>query len=90
MRTIDMPPYAPILMESTRSIGYSVEAAIADVIDNSIAAFATNVKYAIVILAVFGLEKLRKEHSENLWDDLVDLCRCEEFTFFLTFAYRII
>ena len=33
--------------------------------------------------------KLRKEHSENLWDDLVDLCRCEEFTFFLTFAYRI-
>ena len=47
------------------------------------------VKYAIVILAVFGLEKLRKEHSENLWDDLVDLCRCEEFTFFLTFAYRI-
>ena len=26
MRTIDMPPYAPILMESTRSIGYSVEA----------------------------------------------------------------
>ena len=39
-----MPPYAPILMESTRSIGYSVEAAIADVIDNSIAAFATNVE----------------------------------------------
>ena len=33
-----------ILMESTRSIGYSVEAAIADVIDNSIAAFATNVE----------------------------------------------
>lgn len=44
MRTIDMPPYAPILMELTRSIGYSVEAAIADVIDNSIAAFATNVE----------------------------------------------
>ena len=37
-----MPPYAPILMESTRSIGYSVEAAIADVIDNSIAAFAAD------------------------------------------------
>ena len=52
-------------------------------------ATAKAVKYAIVILAVFGLEKLRKEHSENLWDDLVDLCRCEEFTFFLTFAYRI-
>lgn len=46
------------------------------------------VKYAIVLLAVFSLETLRREHSENLWDDLVDLCRCEEFTFFLTFAYR--
>lgn len=47
------------------------------------------VKYAIVLLAIFGLEKLRREHSDNLWDDLVNLCRCEEFTFFLTFAYRI-
>ncbi len=47
------------------------------------------VKYAIILLAVFGLEKLRNEHSKNLWDDLVNLCRCEEFTFFLSFAYRI-
>ena len=29
-------PYAPILVESTRSIGYSFEAAVADIIDNSI------------------------------------------------------
>ncbi|MDW7661873.1 MAG: ATP-binding protein [Bacillota bacterium] len=29
-------PYAPILVESTRSIGYSFEAALADIIDNSI------------------------------------------------------
>lgn len=47
------------------------------------------VKYAIVILAIVGLEKLRREHSEKLWEDLLDLGRCEEFTFFLTFAYRI-
>lgn len=43
MNTKDMPPYAPILMESTRAIGYSLKAAIADIIDNSIAADATEV-----------------------------------------------
>ena len=43
MQTINLPPYAPTLMESTRAIGYSIEAAIADIIDNSIAAFATQV-----------------------------------------------
>lgn len=44
MKPINLPPYAPILMESTRAIGYSLEAAIADVIDNSIAADATNIR----------------------------------------------
>lgn len=43
MKSIDLPPYAPTLMESTRAIGYSIEAAIADVIDNSIAAQAGRV-----------------------------------------------
>lgn len=43
MKTINLPPYAPILMESTRAIGYSLEAAIADIVDNSIAADAANV-----------------------------------------------
>lgn len=47
------------------------------------------VKYAIIILAVDGLEKLRNDESKNLWKDLVDLARCEEFTFFLTYAYHI-
>lgn len=40
---ISCPPYAPVLMESTRAIGYSIEAAVADIIDNSIAAKASNV-----------------------------------------------
>lgn len=44
MSYINMPPYAPILMESTRAIGYSLEAAIADIIDNSITAHAATVK----------------------------------------------
>ncbi len=47
MKTIDLPPYAPTLMESTRAIGYSLEAAIADIIDNSISAEASeiNIKF---------------------------------------------
>ena len=36
-------PFAPILVESTRSIGYSFESALADVIDNSIGKNATEV-----------------------------------------------
>lgn len=43
MKPINLPPYAPILMESTRAIGYSLESAIADVVDNSIAADAHNI-----------------------------------------------
>ncbi len=42
-KDISCPPFAPVLMESTRAIGYSMKAAIADVIDNSIAADADNV-----------------------------------------------
>ena len=30
MHDIDLPPYAPMLIESTRAIGYSLEAAISD------------------------------------------------------------
>lgn len=36
-------PFAPILVESTRSIGYSFESALADVIDNSIGKSASEV-----------------------------------------------
>ncbi len=43
MKYLDMPPFAPVLMESTRAIGYSLDAAIADIIDNSIAAEADSV-----------------------------------------------
>ncbi len=37
-------PYAPILVESTRSIGYSFETALADIIDNSIGKEADEVR----------------------------------------------
>lgn len=41
MRTVQLPPYAPTLIESTRAIGYTLEAAIADIIDNSVSASAS-------------------------------------------------
>lgn len=41
MREKILPPYAPILMESTRAVGYSLETAVADIVDNSIAASAS-------------------------------------------------
>ncbi|WNY26619.1 ATP-binding protein [Methanolapillus ohkumae] len=53
MDDIDLPPSAPILMESIRSIGYTTEAAVADIIDNSISANAENVK---IRFSPFGTE----------------------------------
>ena len=44
MRSIDMPPYAPTLIESTRAIGYTLESAVADIVDNSITAQADTVE----------------------------------------------
>ena len=47
MREEQLIPNAPILVESTRSIGYSFESALADIIDNSLSVNATviNVEY---------------------------------------------
>lgn len=42
-RSIEVPPRASVLIESMRDIGYSLETAIADVIDNSITAGARNI-----------------------------------------------
>ena len=41
MKTSLLPPYAPTLIESTRAIGYTLEAAIADIVDNSVSASAS-------------------------------------------------
>lgn len=43
MEEIISPPAASALMESTRSIGYSFETALADLIDNSISAHSTTI-----------------------------------------------
>ena len=44
MNYINLPPDATSIMESTRAIGYSLSTAIADIIDNSIAAQASRVE----------------------------------------------
>ncbi|MGE4577869.1 MAG: ATP-binding protein, partial [Candidatus Methanomethylophilaceae archaeon] len=43
MMEVDSPPTAAALMESTRSIGYSFESAVSDIVDNSISAAASNI-----------------------------------------------
>jgi hypothetical protein len=40
---VELPPVAPVLMESLRALGYSTPAAIADLVDNSITAHAKSV-----------------------------------------------
>lgn len=49
MKDIYNPPYAPNLIESLRSVGYSFEMAISDIIDNSIAAHALDIEIISVV-----------------------------------------
>lgn len=44
MKTISLPPHAPTLIESTRAIGYTLESAIADIVDNSVSVAASSVE----------------------------------------------
>jgi hypothetical protein len=48
MKAIILPPDAPTLMWSTRAIGYTTSAAVADLIDNSISANASRVQIQFV------------------------------------------
>jgi hypothetical protein len=43
MKIKQSPPYAPLLIESMRSLGYSFDTAIADLLDNSVSAQAKNI-----------------------------------------------
>lgn len=45
---IELPPIAPLLLESLRAVGYTAPAAIADLVDNSIAANASQVSIRFV------------------------------------------
>ena len=43
LEVLNLPPEAPSLMEASRAIGYSLETAIADIIDNSLSAGASKI-----------------------------------------------
>lgn len=67
-----LTPYAPNLIESTRSIGYSFETALADIIDNSISNFASRVDvkfrggssaYVAVVDDGVGMQQEKLEHA---------------------------
>ena len=45
---IDATPSAALLIESIRDIGYSLETAIADLVDNSISAGSKNIKILLI------------------------------------------
>src|SRR4051812_32207415 len=46
---IELPPIASMLMQSLRSVGYSTASALADLVDNSIAARAASVRIAVTM-----------------------------------------
>ena len=71
MKTKNLPPYAPTLIESTRAIGYSLEAAIADIIDNSIAASAS--KTDIFFFPVDGAYIAILDNGKGMTDEELDL-----------------
>jgi hypothetical protein len=47
---VELPPVASMLMQSLRSVGYSTAAALADLVDNSIAAGARTVRISVAML----------------------------------------
>lgn len=71
MKTKSLPPYAPTLIESTRAIGYSLEAAVADIIDNSIAANAKNVD--IFFFPVDGAYIAILDNGKGMTEEEIDV-----------------
>lgn len=71
MKTKSLPPYAPTLIESTRAIGYSLEAAVADIIDNSIAANAKNVD--IYFFPIDGAYIAILDNGKGMTEEEIDI-----------------
>ena len=89
MQERNMPPFAPVLMQSTRAIGYSLEAAIADIIDNSIAAKAGKVQlsffpvgdaYVSILDNGTGMDDSRIARIQELLERIVDLIEAMDLT----------
>ena len=90
---IDATPSAALLIESIRDIGYSLETAIADLVDNSISAGAKNIKILLIndsdnqpFLSVEDDGEGMSEEELFLIDMLVFLILRMEW---VTYLYRI-
>jgi len=70
MRTTTIPP-GPALLESLRSIGYTVQSAVADVIDNSIAAGASEVEIMLTASGPFEVAVVDNGSGMDLQEALV-------------------
>ncbi len=46
------------------------------------------VKFAYLIFSLYGMRKIAEKDPE-LWQDIIDTARCEEFTFFFFYACRM-
>jgi Histidine kinase-, DNA gyrase B-, and HSP90-like ATPase len=46
---VELPPFASVLMQSLRSVGYTTAAALADLVDNSITAHANAVRICVAM-----------------------------------------
>lgn len=46
------------------------------------------VKFAYLLFGLYGMERLH-DADAKLWEDMVSVARCEEFTFFFLYACRI-
>lgn len=51
MKTVELTPHPVFLIESLRSIGYSLETALADIIDNSVTAEADKISVRFMWVA---------------------------------------
>ena len=85
MRPIDLPPDAASLMWSTRAIGYTTPAAVADLIDNSISAEATK----IYIKYIPGEDGYVSILDDGRGMDATDLIRAMKYGSSSPFAERL-
>ena len=46
------------------------------------------VKFSLLIFGLYGMANIKEKHPD-LWQDLLTLARCEEFTFFFLYGCRI-
>jgi hypothetical protein len=73
MEVINLSPPASSLIESIRSIGYSFDAAIADIVDNSISAYAKNIEINIAPPENGNLSVVILDDGDGMSEDVLKI-----------------